>query len=125
MILVPLEPERSVLHLCPRKLQRQCEAGLGGAPWRAVASGLERCAVAQEGDLETETSRGGRVVPKQKTHKGAAKRFKVTGTGKVMRNHSMKSHILTKKSAKRKRHLRHKTEVSKAFANAIKSLIHS
>lgn len=62
-------------------------------------------------------------MPKQKTHKGAAKRFKLTGTGKVMRNHSMKSHILTKKSTKRKRNLRHKTEVSRAFAAALKSMI--
>ena len=45
-------------------------------------------------------------MPKQKTHKGAAKRFKVTGTGKVTRNQSGKRHILTKKSTKRKRGLR-------------------
>jgi large subunit ribosomal protein L35 len=42
---------------------------------------------------------------KLKTHKGAAKRFKVTGTGKIKRHHSFARHILTKKSAKRKRHL--------------------
>ncbi len=45
-------------------------------------------------------------MPKMKTHKGAAKRFKLTGTGKVKRNKAFKSHILTKKSAKRKRNLR-------------------
>ncbi|MDQ6886362.1 MAG: 50S ribosomal protein L35 [Gemmatimonadota bacterium] len=45
-------------------------------------------------------------MPKMKTHKGAAKRFKVTGTGKVKRGHAFKSHILTKMSSKRKRHLR-------------------
>ena len=39
-------------------------------------------------------------MPKQKTHKGAAKRFKVTGTGKVIRNQAMHSHILTKKTTK-------------------------
>jgi large subunit ribosomal protein L35 len=45
-------------------------------------------------------------MPKMKTHKGAAKRFKVTGTGKVRRNKAFKSHILTKKTSKRKRRLR-------------------
>jgi large subunit ribosomal protein L35 len=43
---------------------------------------------------------------KMKTHKGAAKRFKVTGTGKVKRFKAFKSHILTKKTSKRKRKLR-------------------
>ncbi|MBX6332541.1 MAG: 50S ribosomal protein L35 [Gemmatimonadaceae bacterium] len=43
---------------------------------------------------------------KMKTHKGAAKRFKVTGSGKVRRYKAYKSHILTKKSSKRKRNLR-------------------
>ncbi|HEU4643804.1 MAG TPA: 50S ribosomal protein L35 [Gemmatimonadaceae bacterium] len=43
---------------------------------------------------------------KMKTHKGAAKRFKVTGSGKVKRYKAYKSHILTKKAAKRKRNLR-------------------
>ena len=45
-------------------------------------------------------------MPKMKTHKGAKKRFKVTGTGKVKRQKAFKSHILTKKTSKRKRHLR-------------------
>jgi large subunit ribosomal protein L35 len=43
---------------------------------------------------------------KMKTHKGAKKRFKVTGSGKVKRMRAFKSHILTKKTAKRKRRLR-------------------
>lgn len=63
-------------------------------------------------------------MPKQKTHKGAAKRFKITGGGKVMRNHSMHSHILTKKTTKRKRNLRKQTEVRGRFANKVKELIH-
>jgi large subunit ribosomal protein L35 len=42
---------------------------------------------------------------KLKTHKGAAKRFKITGSGKVMRHHSFARHILTSKSSKRKRRL--------------------
>ena len=45
-------------------------------------------------------------MPKVKTHKGAAKRFKVTGSGKVRRYKAYKSHILTKKTSKRKRRLR-------------------
>src|SRR5689334_9050488 len=48
-------------------------------------------------------------LPKQKTHKGAAKRFKLTATGKVKRHQSMHSHILTKKTTKRKRNLRKAT----------------
>jgi large subunit ribosomal protein L35 len=43
---------------------------------------------------------------KMKTHKGAKKRFKVTGSGKIKRMRAFKSHILTKKDAKRKRRLR-------------------
>ena len=45
-------------------------------------------------------------MPKMKTHTGAAKRFSVTATGKVKRRKAYKSHILTKKSQKRKRKLR-------------------
>lgn len=44
-------------------------------------------------------------MPKQKTHRGAAKRFKLTGTGKVKRGKAYKSHLLTSKSRKRKRGL--------------------
>ena len=44
-------------------------------------------------------------MPKLKTHKGAAKRFRTTATGKVKRGHSHARHILTKKTNKRKRHL--------------------
>lgn len=44
-------------------------------------------------------------MPKMKTHSGAKKRFKVTASGKVKRKQAFKSHILTKKSKKRKRHL--------------------
>ncbi|HWB96645.1 MAG TPA: 50S ribosomal protein L35 [Bryobacteraceae bacterium] len=45
-------------------------------------------------------------MPKLKTHKGASKRFKKTGTGKVVRNHAFARHILTSKTRKRKRKLR-------------------
>ncbi len=63
-------------------------------------------------------------MPKQKTHKGAAKRFKVTGTGKVTRNQSGKRHILTKKAATRKRRSRHDVEASPAGSKMIKSILH-
>ena len=49
---------------------------------------------------------------KMKTHKGAKKRFKVTGSGKVRRYKAFKSHILTKKTSKRKRRLRQSTVIT-------------
>ena len=49
------------------------------------------------------------IMPKIKTNRAAAKRFKKTGTGKLKRNKAYKSHILTKKSTKRKRNLRQAT----------------
>lgn len=63
-------------------------------------------------------------MPKQKTHRGAAKRFKVTASGKVLRRKSMHSHILTKKSQKRKRKLRKATLVSPAMESTIKKMLH-
>jgi len=51
-------------------------------------------------------------MPKMKTHKGAKKRFTVTASGKVRRLKAFKSHILTKKSSKRKRNLRRSTTVA-------------
>ena len=62
-------------------------------------------------------------MPKMKTHKGAAKRFKVTGGGKIMREKAFKSHILTKKDAKRKRRLGTDTEVSAADYKKVKRLL--
>jgi large subunit ribosomal protein L35 len=60
---------------------------------------------------------------KLKTHRGAAKRFKVTGTGKVTRHHAFARHILTKKSAGRKRHLGKRTTVSDADAPSVKKML--
>lgn len=62
-------------------------------------------------------------MPKTKTHRGASKRFKTTGTGKVKRHHPGHSHILTKKSTKRKRTLRKSTLVQGKFARMIRALI--
>lgn len=64
-------------------------------------------------------------MPKLKTHRGAKKRFKVTAGGKVLRGHSMRSHILTKKSTKRKRRLRQATQVHGEFAKTVRQLLHS
>jgi large subunit ribosomal protein L35 len=58
-----------------------------------------------------------------KTHRGAAKRFKSTGSGRVKRGHSHHSHILTKKSPKRKRYLRDSAMVAKSDEKRIKRLI--
>jgi large subunit ribosomal protein L35 len=59
-------------------------------------------------------------MPKQKTHKGTAKRFRVTGSGKIMRGKAFKSHILEKKSPKRKRNFRQETEVASSNTEVIK-----
>ena len=58
-----------------------------------------------------------------KTNPGAKKRFSLTGTGKIKRKHAYKSHILTKKSVKRKRRLGNFGEVAKADLNNVKSLL--
>ncbi|MBN2466879.1 MAG: 50S ribosomal protein L35 [Deltaproteobacteria bacterium] len=62
-------------------------------------------------------------MPKIKTNKGAAKRFRLTGTGKVRRRKAYKSHILTKKTTKRKRSLRSGALVNRRDEKNIKSLI--
>ena len=53
-------------------------------------------------------------MPKMKTHRGTAKRFRVTGSGKIMRAKAFKSHILAKKSQKRKRNFRKEAELTNA-----------
>lgn len=58
-------------------------------------------------------------MPKLKTHSGAKKRFNLTKSGKVKRARAFKSHILTKKSQKRKRNFRNETELSKADAKVV------
>ncbi|OOB79819.1 MAG: 50S ribosomal protein L35 [Epulopiscium sp. Nuni2H_MBin003] len=62
-------------------------------------------------------------MPKLKTNKAAAKRFKVTGTGKLKRSKAYTSHILTKKSPKRKRQLRKATLVDKSNEKQMKRLL--
>ncbi len=62
-------------------------------------------------------------MPKMKTRRGAAKRFGLTAKGKVKRNKAYSSHILTKKTSKRKRNLRKSGLLSKSDMNGIKKLI--
>lgn len=62
-------------------------------------------------------------MPKMKTHRGAAKRIGKTATGKFKRSKAFKSHILTKKSAKRKRNLRKAGYVSTAQEKVIRRLL--
>lgn len=62
-------------------------------------------------------------MPKTKTHSATKKRFRLTGSGKVMRRHGMKSHLLEHKTAKRKRGFRKMYDVSKVDANEIKRLL--
>ena len=58
-------------------------------------------------------------MPKMKTHKGSAKRFRRTGTGKIMRAKAFKSHILTKKSPKRIRGFRKETTLTAGDAHVV------
>ncbi len=62
-------------------------------------------------------------MPKMKTNRGAAKRFKVSGSGKVMRRKAFASHILTKKSTKRKRGLRLGDTVDSANIKGVRKLL--
>lgn len=62
-------------------------------------------------------------MPKLKTKSGAKKRFKVTGTGKIMHKHAFKNHILTKKETKQKRRLGNKAVVNKSDLNNVKAML--
>ncbi len=62
-------------------------------------------------------------MPKLKTHKGASKRFKKTGTGKIVRGHSFARHILTSKTRSRKRKLKQQVVADKADQHKLKRMI--
>ena len=62
-------------------------------------------------------------MPKMKTNSGAKKRFSLTGTGKIKRKHAFKSHILTKKSTKRKRNLTYAGLVDKTDLKNVKLML--
>jgi large subunit ribosomal protein L35 len=62
-------------------------------------------------------------MPKQKTSRAAKKRFKVTGAGKLLRRRAMKSHLLEKKSAKRKRRFRHQDALSGSDSREVRRML--
>lgn len=62
-------------------------------------------------------------MPKLKSHRGAAKRFKKTGTGKIVRHHASARHILTSKTRKRKRKLRKQGQVSPGERKSITRML--
>ncbi|MCD4772775.1 MAG: 50S ribosomal protein L35 [Bacteroidales bacterium] len=62
-------------------------------------------------------------MPKMKTKSGAKKRFSLTGTGKIKRKHAYKSHILTKKSKKRKRNLGYDVVVDKTDEKNVRQML--
>jgi large subunit ribosomal protein L35 len=62
-------------------------------------------------------------MPKMKSHSGASKRFKKTGSGKLRARHAFSSHILEKKSPKRKRGFRKDVEVAKADQKTVRKLL--
>ena len=62
-------------------------------------------------------------MPKLKTHRGAAKRFKKTGTGKFMRGNAFKRHILTSKTTKSKRHMRGTQEASESDTPRLRKML--
>ncbi|MCK8058704.1 MULTISPECIES: 50S ribosomal protein L35 [unclassified Fusibacter] len=62
-------------------------------------------------------------MPKMKTHRGAAKRVRKTGSGKLKRSHAFTSHILTKMTTKRKRKLRKSGMISKGDMKRVKTLV--
>jgi len=62
-------------------------------------------------------------MPKLKTNKAAAKRFRVSANGKVLKNSAFSNHILTKKTSKRKRHLRNSAVLEKTELNKVKAML--
>jgi large subunit ribosomal protein L35 len=62
-------------------------------------------------------------MPKMKTHRGAAKRFKVTGTGKLRRRQAFMNHLLEKKASKRTRRLKREAVVAPADARHVRKLL--
>lgn len=62
-------------------------------------------------------------MPKMKTHRGAAKRFKVTGSGKIKKNNAYKSHLLESKTSKRKRNLRKAEVISAGDTRRVKRML--
>jgi large subunit ribosomal protein L35 len=89
-------------------------------PVADVASGKLK---SQIGNRKSQIFSGRAIMPKLKTHKGAAKRFRLTATGKIKRGHSHARHILTKKSNKRKRLLDIDVLVSKSDQKRVEAML--
>ena len=83
---------------------------------------MSNCALAHRDKVRSNKYKE-KNMPKQKTKSSAKKRFKLTGTGKIKRKHAFKSHILTKKSKKRKLKLTHDGLVHKADESNIKQML--
>ena len=81
--------------------------------------------MAEHLSIEVTQKQKGTIMPKIKTNRGAAKRFSSTGAGKIKRHHCNASHILTKKSSKRKRELRKGDYISHADMANVKRLVPS
>lgn len=62
-------------------------------------------------------------MPKMKTHRGAAKRFKITGTGRILRRKAFRAHLLEKKASKRTRRLKRPSEVTGGDRQHIERLL--
>jgi large subunit ribosomal protein L35 len=73
--------------------------------------------------LSRTLGKGNRKMPKMKTNRGAKKRFKVTKSGRIKYNRANRRHILTKKSSKRKRHLRAAGYLADGDAGLVKRLL--
>ena len=83
----------------------------------------EQSAIWPRGKWLSELNERINTMPKMKTNRGAAKRFKITGNGKIAYSKSYASHILTKKTTKRKRNLRKSAIIGKADVAAVRRLI--
>jgi large subunit ribosomal protein L35 len=96
-------------------------ASLDGTEKSAATSFDTSVCVILRGALETALPFN--FMPKLKTHKGAAKRFKKTGTGKVVRHHAFARHILTSKTRTRKRRLKQSVVAADADQRSLKRMI--
>jgi large subunit ribosomal protein L35 len=108
-------------HCRGAQVSAQCDQGQADAHLKYCTSVVVswKDFIALSGDNLSRTA----TMPKLKTHKGAAKRFKNTGTGKVKRRHAFARHILTSKSRSRKRRLGQSVIADDANAAEIKRMI--
>ena len=108
-----------------RKASSKAEAGEHPPPdnQRAAARPATPPVTATVPEAPAATDNGAAVMPKMKTHRGAAKRFKVTGTGKIMRRKAFRAHLLEKKPTKRTRRLARPAEVTGGDKKRVERLL--